>query len=130
MLTGTCLCKAISIEVNGELEHPPEACHFQQCRKQSGGFLIGVNNRKSALTIRGEDNVAWYESSREVNRGFCKVCGSTLFWKPELKGYERVGVSAALFDQPLPEKICKYNSVADRGKHYTIVDELPQHEDY
>ena len=30
MLTGTCLCKAISIEVNGELEHPPAACHCQQ----------------------------------------------------------------------------------------------------
>ena len=77
---------------------------------------MGVNIRNSALMIRGEDNVTCYESSREVKRGFCRVCGSTLFWKPELKGYEWVGVSAALFDQPLPEKICKYNFVADKGK--------------
>ena len=70
MLTGTCLCKAISSQVNGELEHPPEACHCQQCRKQSGEFLMGANIRNSALTIRGEDNVAWYESSREVDVGF------------------------------------------------------------
>ena len=91
---------------------------------------MGVNICNSALMIRGEDNVAWYESSREVKRGFCRVCGSTLFWKPELNGYEWVGVSSALFYQPLPEKICKYSSVADRGKHYTLVDELPQHEDY
>ncbi|MEC7554198.1 MAG: hypothetical protein VX122_03665 [Pseudomonadota bacterium] len=49
---------------------------------------MGVNIRNSALMIRGEDNVAWYESSREVKRGFCRVCGSKLFWKPELKGYE------------------------------------------
>ena len=130
MLTGTCLCKAISIEVNGELEHPPEACHCQQCRKQSGGFLMGVNIRNSALMIRGEDYVAWYESSREVKRGFCRVCGSTLFWKPELKGYEWVGVSAALFDQPLPEKICKHTFVAEKGNYYTIADGLPQHEGY
>ena len=70
MLTGTCLCKAISIEANGELEHSPEACHCRQCRKQPGGYLMGVNIRNSALMNRGEDNVAWYESSREVKRGF------------------------------------------------------------
>ena len=49
---------------------------------------MGVNIRNSALMIRGEDNVAWYESSREVKGGFCRVCGSKLLWKPELKGYE------------------------------------------
>ena len=91
---------------------------------------MGVNIRNSALTIRGEDNVAWYESSREVKRGFCRVFGSTLFWKPELKGYERVGVSAALFDQPLPEKICKHTLAADKGNYSTIADGLPQHEGY
>ena len=70
MLTGTCLCKAISSQVNGELEHPPEACHCQQCRKQSGGFMMGVNILNSALMIRGEDKVTCYESSREVDVGF------------------------------------------------------------
>ena len=54
MSTGTCLCKEISIEVNGEQEHPPEACHCQQCRKQVDEFLRGVNVRKSALMTRGE----------------------------------------------------------------------------
>ena len=87
MSTGTCLCKEISIEVNGEQERPPEACHCQQCRKQSGGFLMAANTRNGALMISGEDNVAWYESSREVKCGFCRVFGSTLFWKPELNGY-------------------------------------------
>ena len=42
----------------------------------------------------------------------------------------RVGVSAALFDQPLPEKICKHTLVADKGNYYTIADGLPQHEGY
>jgi hypothetical protein len=53
MSTGTCFCKEISIEVNGGQEHPPEACHCQQCRKQSGEFLMGANIRNSALMIRG-----------------------------------------------------------------------------
>ena len=70
MSTGTCLCKEISIEVNGGQEHPPEACHCQQCRKQSGGFLMGANIRNSALMIRGEDNGTCYKSSTEVDVGF------------------------------------------------------------
>ena len=98
MFNGTCLCKAVSIAVEGDFEHLPEACHCQQCRKQTGGFLMGVNVRKSALSISGEADVGWYVSSKEVQRGFCRVCGSTLFWRPELGGYEWIGVSAALFD--------------------------------
>ena len=85
---------------------------------------MAANTCNGALMISGEDNVAWYESSRGVKRGFCRVCGSTLFWRPELKGYEWVGVSADLFDQPLPEKICKHTFVADKGNYYTIADGL------
>ena len=91
---------------------------------------MGVNIRNSPLMSRGEDNVTWNESSRKVKRGFCRVCGSTLFWKPELKGYEWVGVSAALFDQPLPDKFRKYTFVADKRNDYTIADGLLQHEGY
>ena len=130
MFNGTCLCKAVSIAVEGDFEHLPEACHCQQCRKQTGGFLMGVNVRKSALSISGEADVGWYASSKEMQRGFCRVCGSTLFWRPELGGYEWIGVSAALFDQPLPETICKHTFVADEGDYYTITDGLPQHEGY
>ena len=66
MLRGTCLCGAVRLEVAGELEHPPEACHCSQCRKQSGHFLAAVNVRRTALTIHGEDKVTWYQSSDQV----------------------------------------------------------------
>jgi len=79
MLKGSCLCGAVRIEVEGKLEHQPEACHCSQCRKQSGHFLAAVNVRRSALTIDGGDKVSWYRSSERVQRGFCSVCGSTLF---------------------------------------------------
>jgi hypothetical protein len=30
--------------------------------------------------VEGEDLVAWYASSKQSKRGFCKTCGTTLFY--------------------------------------------------
>lgn len=71
--------------------------------------------RKSALSINGDESVAWYQSSDEVKRGFCRNCGSTLLWMPELVGYKWIGVSASLFDEPMPDKIYKQRLLPTRG---------------
>lgn len=130
MLNGSCLCEAIGITVEGSLEHDAEACHCRQCRKQTGGFLIGVNVRKSALTITGEDHLRWFRSSPDVERGFCGTCGSTLFWRPDIDGYEWIGVSIALFDQPTGTAITKHTFVANKGDYYVIADGVSQHEEF
>ena len=130
MLTGTCLCGAIALSVEGELEHDPEACHCVQCRKHSGSFLTGVNVRKTALSIEGEDRIGWYRSSEKVERGFCTVCGSTLFWKPIIDGYEWISVAAALFDQPIGRKLAKHTFVGEKGDYYDLVDDVPQSDSY
>ena len=84
MMKGTCLCGAVSFEIEGALEHAPDACHCSQCRKQTGHFLVSVNVRRKALTVHGADKVTWYRSSKQVRRGFCSVCGSSLFWDPTI----------------------------------------------
>jgi hypothetical protein len=128
MLTGSCLCGGVTISVAGPLEHPPEACHCTQCRKQTGSFLSGVNVRKAALTIHGEPLIGWYRSSDKVERGFCTVCGSTLFWKPNIEGYAWIGVAGGLFDQPLGAKLAKHTFVSEKGDYYDIADGAPQHD--
>ena len=126
MINGTCLCKAVSIAVEGDFEHLSEARHCQQCRKQTGGFLMGVNVLTRIEHFRrGRCRLVWL-----IDRSAVRVCGSTLFQRPELEGYEWIGVSAALFDQPLLERICKHTFVADKGDYYTITDGLPQHKGY
>ena len=114
-IEGSCLCKAVTFAVNAEFEHPPEACHCQQCRKQTGGFFISVNIQKRDMRLRGDDHVLWYQSSQEVKRGFCGRCGSTLFWQPLKEDYEWIGVSAALFDSPLPSKIASIHSCRNKA---------------
>ena len=130
MLTASCMCKAVSMTVEGELEHPPEACHCVECRKQSGSFLMGVNVRKSALAVTGEEHVGWYRSSDKVERGFCRQCGSSLFWKPDLEGYEWIAIAAGVFDQPLGQSLSKHTFVSEKGDYYELADGLPQHEQF
>lgn len=126
MLSGGCLCGGVHIEVAGELENQPQACHCSQCRKQTGHFLAAVNVRRKALSIHGEDKVAWYHSSDKVRRGFCSVCGSTLFWHPTMEGYEWIAVAMGLFDTPTGTRFAKHTFVGDKGDYYEIEDGLPQ----
>jgi hypothetical protein len=120
----------VSLEVEGELKHAPEACHCSQCRKQSGHFLAAVNVRRTALTVHGEDNVTWYRSSEKVRRGFCAVCGSTLFWSPTIEGYEFIAVAMGIFEGPTGTRLAKHTFVGDKGDYYNIDDGLPQSRSY
>jgi hypothetical protein len=130
VIRGSCLCGAVHLEIQEPLEHSPEACHCSQCRKQTGSFLIAVNVRRSALQVEGNESVAWYQSSEKVRRGFCMVCGSTLFWKPIIEGYEWTGVAMGCIDTPLSVRISKHTFVGDKGGYYDINDGAPQSEAY
>ena len=81
MHKGSCLCGAVQIEVDGDLP-PPDACHCSQCRKHSGHVFASTDVPRSAVSIRGGDNVNWFHSSERARRGFCAKCGSSLFWDP------------------------------------------------
>ena len=130
MLKGKCLCGAVSLEVDGEPEHPPEACHCSQCRRQSGHFLAAVNVRRTALTVHGADHVTWYKSSDRVRRGFCAVCGSTLFWQPTMEGYAFTAVAMGVFEPPTNIRLAKHTFVGDKGDYYDLNDGIPQSASY
>jgi len=130
MITGTCLCGAVSLEIDEPLEKAPEACHCSQCRKQTGNFFVGVNVRRSAMRVMGEDRISWYQSSDKVQRGFCSTCGSVLFWKPTIEGYGWTGVALGCLDTSLDLKISKHTFVSDKGSYYEIMDGAPQRETY
>jgi hypothetical protein len=126
MLTGSCLCGAVRLDIQGDLENHPQACHCSQCRKQSSHFFATVNVRREALWVHGEDQVAWYRSSEKVTRGFCSVCGSVLFWKPEIPGYEFIAVAMGVLDAPTGVRLARHTFVGDKGDYYEIDDGLPQ----
>ncbi len=123
MHKGSCLCGAVTFEVEGDLP-PPDACHCSQCRKQSGHYFASTDIARSALTIHGAEKVTWFRSSEKVRRGFCSVCGSTLFWDPIRR--DSTGVAMGAFDTPTGTRLGIHIFVADKGDYYDIADGLPQ----
>ena len=130
MLKGSCLCGAVSFEVEGTPAHQPEACHCSQCRKQTSHVFVGLNVRREDLTVHGDDKVAWYRSSEKVQRGFCSICGSALFWNPTIDGYRFISIAMGAFEPPTGVRLAKHTFVADKGDYYDIDDGLPQSQSY
>lgn len=123
MHMGSCLCGTVRFTVAGDLP-PPDACHCSQCRKQTGHFLASTDVLKTALTIDQTEALAWFMSSENVRRGFCRTCGSTLFWEPLNR--ERIAVAMGAFDTPTGTSLGHHIFVADKGDYYAITDGLPQ----
>ena len=98
MPKGSCLCGAVSFEINAEL-NPPDACHCTQCRKQSGHYWASTDVSRAKLVVQGSDNINWFRSSEKVRRGFCSECGSVLFWDPLEK--DTIAVSMGAIDLKL-----------------------------
>ncbi|MEM8957150.1 MAG: GFA family protein, partial [Pseudomonadota bacterium] len=79
-LTGGCLCGAVRYR----LAEPPKnygACHCGMCRKFSGGIELGLEVPPGGVTWEDETHLKVYKSSEWAERGFCDVCGSSLFWR-------------------------------------------------
>jgi hypothetical protein len=125
MLRGSCLCGAVRFSVNGELEGG-DACHCIQCRKHSGHYFASTDIPKAAFKIDGEDQLAWYQSSDRVRRGFCRSCGSSLFWDPMAS--EKIAVAMGAFDDPTGTRLHMHIFTSEKGDYYEIADGLPQHD--
>jgi len=122
--TGSCLCGGVAYEVHGPLS-PVDYCHCTQCRKTSGHFVAAASCPPERLTLTADDSLSWYASSASADRGFCRACGSSVFWRP--KHGKHLSVMAGTLDAPTGLKSVEHIFVADASDYYTIADGLPQH---
>lgn len=123
MHKGSCLCGAVTFQIKGELK-PPDACHCTKCRKTSGHYFSSTEVTKEKLTVEGSENVSWYQSSEKVRRGFCSICGASLFFDPPHKDW--IAVAMGAFDGPTQTRLELHIFVDNKGDYYEITDGLPQ----
>ncbi len=130
--TGRCLCGAVAFEAARDRDHA-DACHCGQCRRWSGNYWASVNVDFASLKItKGEKKLSWHRSSELVRRGFCKECGSALFWHADQhKDYaRRIAIGVGALDEPTGVRITEHIFVRDKGDYYDIKDGLPQKPTY
>lgn len=124
MKHGSCLCGAVTFTVSCALK-PPDACHCRQCSKFSGHFFVSTDVPRQAIDIRGGEHIRWYRSSEKVRRGFCGVCGCSLFFDPPASDW--IGVAMGAFDGPSGTSTEVHIFAAEKGDYYEIGDGLPQY---
>lgn len=121
--TGGCLCGAVRYEVRGPLRDVVN-CHCSMCRRQHGNFGPHTKARKVNITITNDAGLTWYRTSEIARRGFCRLCGSGLFWEPF--DLDATGIIAGTLDGPTGLKTIGHIFVGEKCDFYEITDDLPQ----
>lgn len=93
-LNGSCLCGSVRVEATPK-SHSIGACHCDMCRKW-GGMPFLAAECEDNVRFTGDEHIAVYSSSEWAERGFCKQCGTHLFYRLKQAGH--YAISIGLFD--------------------------------
>lgn len=121
--TGGCLCGDVRYEVIGPLRDVVN-CHCSMCQKLHGTFGAHSKARKENIRITNDKGLGWYKTSDVARRGFCKHCGSSLFWDPF--DLDATGIIAGSLDGPTGLKTMGHIFVSEKSDFYDITDDNPQ----
>lgn len=117
-LTGRCMCGAV--QFTGMANEPEvAACHCEMCRRWSSGPYFEVSCE--SVTFEGEDNITKIRSSDWAERGFCKICGSNLFY--HLVDSKDFQIAAGLLDDPSELRLALQVFIDKKPPFYTLADD-------
>lgn len=99
---GSCLCSSVQYTVIGPLRAVWQ-CHCGRCQKTTGNFMAASGAAAANIDIQQFDALRWYSPSDDSNvaYGFCRRCGSSLFWRVIDQGdqLERWSICAGSLDE-------------------------------
>lgn len=81
---GACLCGKVTFSAS---RAPAEvgACHCNICRRWGGGPLMAVNCGPE-VEFGQDETIKTFDSSAWADRGFCRECGTHLFYRVKQSG--------------------------------------------
>jgi hypothetical protein len=116
--SGRCLCGAVRYEVRGPLREVL-LCHCSECRRWAGHVWAATAARRDHLHVIERGALRWIdspESETRARRGFCRECGSSLFW--EAPGRNTVSIAAGTLDPPTGLRVAGEVHVESAGDYY------------
>ena len=106
-----CLCGGVQFKINGDLRDVIN-CHCNQCMKTHGNFASYTNCLEKNITFTKVGSLKWFRSSNFAKRGFCNICGASIFYKKDKSS--GISISAGLFENPT--KLKTYSNIFTKGK--------------
>lgn len=113
---GQCLCGAVRFTAKNA-SNAVGACHCNMCRRWGGGPFMEIGGGAD-VAFEGEENIAIFDSSPWAERGFCKTCGSHLFYRIKQTGQQMIAVGLLDDDTGLA------------FRHQVFIDEKPKYYDF
>ena len=124
-MNGQCLCGAVRFEAVAD-DVELGLCHCKMCRRWGGGLPQAGINASVSLTDGEADALSWWRSSAWGERGFCRQCGTSLFWR--LVGNENAPwvVLAGAIDDDGALSIKEHIFIDDKAAFYELADDAPR----
>jgi len=122
---GTCGCGSVAFTVQGPLGDV-SWCHCSKCQRFHGGPGAYTSIPRGVISFQRRDGLAWWDASPTVQRGFCKQCGSSLFFSDSNES--TLAVCAGALIPPTGMKSTMHIFVGSKPDWYEVNDGLPQHE--
>jgi hypothetical protein len=123
-ITGQCLCGAVQFTGTPRPDDGISVCHCGQCRRWASGPYTSLR-MDGGVTLTNDDGLVWYASSDFGQRGFCRDCGSSLFWRqPEAECDWAVSVGA--LDDGHGQRIAEHIWIDDKPGFYDFADDAPR----
>ncbi|MEW5422504.1 GFA family protein [Amorphus sp. 3PC139-8] len=123
MITGRCECGKVRFEADVVAE-TVTVCHCSQCRRISGHLWASTRAREDQIRFTEREGLEWYASSDFAERGFCRVCGSSLFYR--MHDRPDIAIAAGCLDDTSGLFVEKHIFVKDKGAYYEIPEGEPQ----
>lgn len=125
IFTGGCQCGAVRYRAEGTLDDP-HLCHCRMCQKAAGNYFLPLANikRDDFLITRGEPS--WFRSSHLVRRGFCRDCGTPLFY--DMPGEDFLNIALGSLDDPDDVQPIYQSGIESRMLWFSHLPRLPEKE--
>ena len=120
----SCMCGDIEIEASGDPNYA-EYCHCITCQKSSGSsFMVWVVfDKENVKVTKGE--ISLYNSSPDLQRGFCANCGSNV----SIHMGKCFDLPIGILERPNDIKITQHIFTKRALKHVNLDDGLPKYDE-
>ncbi len=125
LLAGGCQCGAVRYALDQQPVNV-HVCHCRMCQKAVGGpfAVICPVDKVNFHVTRG--TISWFKSSELANRGFCRDCGTPLFYEEQGSGH--ISVTLGSLDDPDDLRPAAQSGVESRVVWFSQLSRLPEHE--
>ncbi len=120
-VSGACLCGKVTVTV-AAVRDEMGVCHCNMCRAWASGPYF-ASLCESPPVFNGEEHIGIYASSAWAERGFCKHCGSSLFYR--MKQGEIYMLSVGLLKQQDAMQMTRQVFIDEKPAHYAFANNTP-----